>query len=176
MPSSKRKEWLQIGSGRGYFHHTHYPLQCLIFITPLLLIYQIGSVFYGQQDHSAGPIHVIAFTLMLKFFDIFGAVGNYLPLLTVVAILLAWHLARKDKWEFDPWLYLGMAAESIGWAIPIYVISLAVIRHAAVGALAAPALVGTAAPGALPGKRRRFFPSARASTRNCFSGSWGSRF
>ena len=146
MPPSKRKEWLQIGSGQGYFHRVHHPLQCLIFIAPLLLIYQVGSVFYARPAGAAGPIHVIAFTLMLDFFRIFGAVGNYLPLLTVIAILLAWHVARHDKWDFDPWLYFGMAMESIGWAIPIYVLSLAVVRHSA----AAWNFPAAATPHALP--------------------------
>jgi membrane protease YdiL (CAAX protease family) len=52
-----------------------------------------------------------------------------LPLAAVVAILLFWHLARKDPWDFDPKLYLGMAGESVVWGIPFFVIGLAVARH-----------------------------------------------
>ena len=39
----KRKDWLVFGSGKSYLDRVHHPLQCLIFITPLLLFYQIGS-------------------------------------------------------------------------------------------------------------------------------------
>jgi len=108
----------------------------------------IGLFRHWTPDQAA-PTHVIAFVLMLKFFSLFGAVGNYLPLLTVVAILVAWHLARRDKWIFDPKLYLGMAAESILWAIPVFVIGLAMLRHSVGGS--PPPSAGTPAElGALP--------------------------
>ncbi len=126
-----RKDWLEFGSGKSYIDRVHQPLQCLIFITPLLLFYQIGSSLQSLPTDQGVPLHVVAFMLMLKFFAIFGAAGNYLPLLAVIAILLFWHLARKDKWDFDPKLYLGMAGESILWAIPIFVIGLAVFKHTA---------------------------------------------
>ena len=66
---------------------------------------------------------------MLQFFGLFGVVGSYFPLLAVVAILLSWHLARKDRWSFDPQLYLGMAAESVVWGVPILIIGMAVMRY-----------------------------------------------
>lgn len=132
----KGKDWLQLGSGTGYVDRTRQPLQCLIFISPLLVYYQIGSVLNPWAVGDAAPTHVVAFVLMLKFFAIFGAAGNFMPLAAVVAILLAWHLARKDKWDFDPKLYAGMLAESIIWAIPVFVISLALIRESPAAAAA----------------------------------------
>lgn len=125
----KRTEWLKIGSGNSYAHRVHRPLQCLIFITPLLLFYQIASTLHPWSPDQQYSSHVVAFVLMLKFFAIFGAAGNVLPLLAVVAILISWHLARKDPWDVSPKLYLGMFGESIVWAIPIFVIGLAVTSH-----------------------------------------------
>jgi len=148
----KRTDWLQIGSGKSYYHRVHQPLQCLIFIAPLLLFYQIASAIHPSTPEPGSSLQqapqVVAFVLMLNFFRLFGVAGNYFPLLAVVAILLFWHFARKDKWAFDPKLYLGMAAESILWAIPIFVIGLAVMRHAA-GPPAPPPPAGSAvtAPG-----------------------------
>jgi membrane protease YdiL (CAAX protease family) len=124
-----RKDWLVFGAGKSYLDRVHHPLQCLIFITPLLLFYQIGSALDRWPPDQATPTHVVAFKLMLDFFKVFGAAGNFLPLLAVVAILLAWHLARKDPWDFDPRLYAGMAGESIVWAIPIYVAGLVMVTY-----------------------------------------------
>jgi hypothetical protein len=132
-------DWLRIGSGKTYFHLVHRPLQCLIFIAPLLVFYQIASFVVPVHTGGAGW-NVVAFVLMLKFFAFFGAFGNVLPLLAVVAILLFWHLARKDPWELDPPLYGGMAAESIIWGIPFVILGLAMQRHMpgpAAGVLAA---------------------------------------
>ncbi|MGN6367887.1 MAG: CPBP family intramembrane glutamic endopeptidase [Phycisphaerae bacterium] len=136
----KRTDWLQLGSGKSYVHRVHQPLQCLIFILPLLLIYQIASTlhpWYPQTTPAGVPNYgpqVVAFVLMLKFFALFGGVGNILPPLAVVAILFFWHLARKDPWIFEPKLYAGMFGESILWAIPIFVIGLAVLRHTSAAA------------------------------------------
>src|ERR1019366_2938211 len=105
----KRTEWLKIGSGKTYAHRVHYPLQCLIFIFPLLLFYQIATAIHPWSPEEGYSPYVIAFVLMLKFFGFFGAVGNVLPLMAVVTILLCWHLARKDPWDFDIRLYGGMA-------------------------------------------------------------------
>lgn len=124
----KRTDWLQIGSGKSYFHRVHRPLQCLVFIVPLLLYYQIGSVIFQPQLAGGireGPEHLVAFSLMLNFFAFFGAVGNVLPLLAVIAILLFWHVARHDPWDFEPGLYAGMAAESLAWGLPLLVLALA---------------------------------------------------
>jgi membrane protease YdiL (CAAX protease family) len=145
----KRTEWILYGSGKSYLDRVHQPLQCLIFITPFLLFYQIASAIHPLQGHPLGQApQVEAFVLMLQFFGLFGVAGSYFPLLAVVAILLFWHLARKDRWNFDPKLYLGMAGESIVWAIPMFVIGLAVMRHTAPQALAwIPALAGHAAAG-----------------------------
>lgn len=137
MAGKSAKDWIPIGDGPSYVHRVHRPLQCLIFIIPFLLIYQIGSAARQQVMASLGTpgalqprVDVVAFILMQKFFSLFGAAGNYLPLLSVVAILLGMHIARrKDKWEIDPPLYSGMLAESILWAIPVFVIGLAVFRR-----------------------------------------------
>jgi hypothetical protein len=150
-PPRKRKDWLQLGSGKSYAHRVHQPLQCLIFIAPLILIYQISSVLHPWTPNQGSSPHVIAFVIMLKFFAVFGAAGNILPLLAVVAILMFWHLARKDPWTFDPKLYAGMLGESILWAIPIFVIGIAISRH--VGgptAFATIRLAGEGSAGQLP--------------------------
>jgi Type II CAAX prenyl endopeptidase Rce1-like len=133
MPPSSRKrtDWLQIGSGKSYWNRTHRPLQCLVFITPLLLYYQIGqAVTHTQAGHGGESVpNLVAFVLMLNFFQFFGAVGTVLPLMAVIAILLAWHLARRDPWDFEPELYGGMAGESVVWGVPFVVIGMAVWRH-----------------------------------------------
>ena len=52
--AAKRTDWIQMGSGKGYAHRVHQPLQCLVFITPLLLFYQIASVIRILTDLGLG--------------------------------------------------------------------------------------------------------------------------
>jgi hypothetical protein len=136
----QRMEWMQFGSGKTYFHLVHRPLQCLIFIAPLLIFYQVASIMLPLRTPGGAGVAagggLIAFQLMLDFFAFFGAFGNVLPLLAVVAILLFWHLARKDPWSFDPPVYAGMAAESLIWGVPFFIIGLAILQHLPAPALA----------------------------------------
>ncbi|MCL5945258.1 MAG: CPBP family intramembrane metalloprotease [Planctomycetes bacterium] len=131
----KEPQWLRFGTGEGYFDRSHRPLQCLIFMAPLLIIYQIGAVLHPWSPVH-GPTHnIIAFELMLNFFSLFGAVGSYLPPMAVVAIMLGWHLARKDPLKFEPGLYVAMGAESFLWAVALVILFLAVDHGLAMQAL-----------------------------------------
>jgi Type II CAAX prenyl endopeptidase Rce1-like len=127
---NEQPRWLNFGSENTYFDRTHRPLQCLIFIAPLLIIYQIGTMLHPWNPGTDHQPNVIAFILILRFFEMFGAVGLYLPLLTVVAILLGWHLSRRDPWRIEPGLYFGMAGESFLWAIPMLLMAVLVARGA----------------------------------------------
>ena len=128
--------WFPFGKGDSYLDRTCWPLNCLIFIIPFLLFYQIGSVIQPLAEEQRTPIHVMAFVLMLRFFSVFGAVGSYLPVLTVLLLLLGWHFAEQKRnklyrWRWEPKIYLAMAGESILWAIPAFVIGLAALRQMA---------------------------------------------
>ncbi len=110
---------ISIGHGKNYLDRTHRPLQCLIFLLPLLALYQIGISLHPWIPPNHNEPIVIAFQLMLRFFAAVGAAGNYLPALALVIALLVWHFFRKDPWDFEPLLYLGMLGESLLWSLPI---------------------------------------------------------
>ncbi len=120
-----------IGRGKTYLDRTHWPLQCLIFLIPLLILYQVGITLHPWVPrHSSEPV-VIAFQLMLRLFAAIGAAGNYLPGLALVAVLLVWHMTRKDPWEIDPLLYCGMFGESVLWSLPIVFLAMLAAHGAA---------------------------------------------
>jgi hypothetical protein len=129
---NKDQDWLQLGSGKKYLERVKRPIHSLIFISPFLIIYQVGTAMHPWATGQEAPAHVLAFTQMLTFFSVFGAVGNYMPLSLVVAGLLAWHLRRGDKTEVRGWFYVGMLAESILWAVPMIMLGLVVLRSPAV--------------------------------------------
>jgi membrane protease YdiL (CAAX protease family) len=65
---------------------------------------------------------------MLRFFYLFGVTGRFLPMLSVVAILLCWHIARKDRWQVKPATVVLMYAESVLLCVPLLVFRGATIR------------------------------------------------
>ncbi|MCK6455432.1 MAG: CPBP family glutamic-type intramembrane protease [Phycisphaerae bacterium] len=106
-------------SAGGYYDLTHRPLQCLVFLLPLVAAYEVGMALVHQW--SSGPQrHDLAAQLLLQWlFSLFGASGYYLPGLALVAVLLAWHVASRQPWSIDGVALGGMLAESVLFAIPL---------------------------------------------------------
>ncbi len=97
----------------GYLQKSQAPLTCLVFLLPMLILYEVGTRYFVTQP-------VLAFDNILQFFQWFGAGGRYLPAMAVPAILLAWHIARKDEWELDFGTAACMVLESIVWCLPLF--------------------------------------------------------
>jgi hypothetical protein len=95
-----------------YFRESARPLVSLVFVLPLLLIYEVGVVALGSAAVRNG-----ADALMRQVLDLLG-LGQYflLPTLTC-AILLGWHHVRRERWRFSPGILPAMFAEAIAWAV-----------------------------------------------------------
>jgi hypothetical protein len=126
MPAARAQR--DLPDGGGYLEHSSSPLVSLVFVLPLILFYELGTrgawgAGAGNGPGVAPPQHVIAFTLLQQFFGLFGATGRSLPALAVVGILLAWHIARQDRWRVR-WPTLGgMAIESALLSLPLLALS-----------------------------------------------------
>jgi hypothetical protein len=103
----------------GYFDQSSWPLTSLIFLAPLIVVYEVGTCWYASDPVSHVEQRIIAFNLMQNFFALFGASGQYMPAAAVVAILLACHILRNDAWTARSGVLLGMSFESIMYAIPL---------------------------------------------------------
>src|SRR3954453_17687090 len=77
----------------GYLKRSVLPLHSLVFLLPLLALYEVGARLGSSEPK--------AFRLLELFFQIFGARGEWLPAMTVVGILLSWHIARRDSWKIS---------------------------------------------------------------------------
>jgi hypothetical protein len=111
-----RSDWPWLAS---YLERSRGPLASLLFVLPLLILHEIGVHQYAMVIGSGTEYRVAAFGLLMRFFHTFGASGRYLPALTVVAVLLATHVAQRDRWVFDLRLPGLIAAESLAWAAPL---------------------------------------------------------
>ena len=121
----------------SYFDDAHRPLHCLVFLLPMVIFYELGSILVAPNLPEAIESRVIAFQLLRQFFALFGATSFYLPGLAVVVILLAWHVAANQPWKLNRWTLLGMTIESMLLAIPLVVFSQVVGQYAAGQVLAA---------------------------------------
>lgn len=117
----------------SYWERTRQPLQGLLFLLPLLLAYELGTLWY--TSHSGVVLPELRAQKMLQlFFSFFGVGGYFLPGLIVVAVLLAWHVVRRDPWRFAPRLYAVMWVEALLLAMPPIVFAAVLFREPAVAA------------------------------------------
>lgn len=118
----------------AYFQATERPFSSLVFLLPLVVLYEVGTRLFAYDPLLDAEQRIIAFNLIQRFLYFFGASGRFLPALTVVAILLAWHIANRDPWSVRPVHLLGMAAESVVLSIPLFLLAIACSQYLPLGA------------------------------------------
>jgi membrane protease YdiL (CAAX protease family) len=138
-PSSSAARRDERGVGRAlapgdYWRESELPLASLLFLLPLIVIYEVGTRFFTSGALAGREEQVIAFTLLSRFFSLFGAHGRHLPALAVIVILLVWHVARRDRWHVSGQTLFGMALESATWAMPLLIFGFVFSRYFTLGA------------------------------------------
>ena len=103
----------------GYFQKSQAPLHSLLMLLPLVILYEAGTTYFATDARHHTEQRILAFQIMQQFFIWFGAKGRYLPACAVCAILLSWHMARRDSWQIDWMTEIGMVFESLFWSLPL---------------------------------------------------------
>jgi hypothetical protein len=120
-----------------YWGATHAPLNCLVFILPFLVLYEIGVAGWGTD--------LLARTRLQSFLQQFGASAAHLSAVLVVAVLLAWQAVGRRRWKVDIMAVVVMYAESLVLALPL--LGLGLIWGRMAGAAAVPTALAPSAPG-----------------------------
>jgi len=89
------------------------PWPSLLFLSPFLVFYTAGLIWV-RPDLAAGVDLLLRRVLFLA-----GPAGVLAPAGLVVAVLLAWHLARRDSWRFPAALVPAMVVETALLAVPL---------------------------------------------------------
>lgn len=113
----------------GYWRRSQRPLQALVFLLPLIVLYELAVPRLGGDQPISSDI--LARRLLQWFFEVMGVTGFYLPGLIVVAVLLCWHIAQKDPWKLEGKTYAVMWCESIVLSIPLFVMQMVLFRAGA---------------------------------------------
>ena len=106
-----------------YFTLSEAPLTAFLYLAPMLVLYEVGTYFYASDWARHTETRVLAFNYVAQFMQWFGASGKYLPAFAVAAVLLAWHICRRDPWRLEGPTACWMAVECTLLAIPLLAIS-----------------------------------------------------
>jgi hypothetical protein len=122
----------------GYWAESQRPMAGLVFIAPLLVVYELGVVVLGPESVRNG-----ADVWLRELLECVGF-GQYflLPVVTV-GILLCWHYTTREPWRFSSGIFWGMIVECVFLAFCLRLILQ--LQGALFGALA-----GSVAPATEP--------------------------
>ncbi len=110
----------QTGSTREtYFRQSRRPLAALVFVLPLVLLYEAGTWWFHLDPARHTETRIVAFTWIRQGFAHFGANGPLLAPAAVIALLLGWHLFARHPWRLRVTVPPAMAGESALLAIPL---------------------------------------------------------
>lgn len=117
---------------RTYTERSKSPLIILVFLAPMILLYEIGSVLYLSPAHLDGDQTAVkdikAHKLLSDLFDLLGTGGIVLPAFLLVAILVIQHVLRRERVRISPQTLLLMWLEAIIWTIPLIVLGQLLFR------------------------------------------------
>ena len=101
----------------GYLAESRRPLASLVFIVPLLVVYEAGVCLLGPRAVRNG-----ADVWLRQFLEWIG-LGQYflLPLLTI-CILLGWHYTTRQPWKVSRGVLSSMVVESLILAVGLRLI------------------------------------------------------
>jgi membrane protease YdiL (CAAX protease family) len=121
--ASARAVKLPKSEARSYWTLSMRPLHVLVFLAPLLVAFEVGSILYlMSSDHTVAKT-IQAYKLLGDFFELFGAAGRVIPAVTLVTVLIVWHVMRRDPWTIYAGVVGGMVLESVLWTLPLLVMA-----------------------------------------------------
>ncbi len=123
LPELPPSERVTVPGRASYFHDSRQPLTVLVFLLPVVLIYELGAWLFLASDDSATAWAVSAQRVLASVFEVFGVAGLHLPAVLVVVVLLVWHALSRQAWRVKPGVLLGMGVESVALAIPLIVLA-----------------------------------------------------
>lgn len=97
------------------------PLNSLVFVVPLLLIYHVGAALL-EKLYAVRPSLLVP-RYMEWFLINFGGPRQVLLPLLIVSVLLFQHVIRKDPWKIHGWVLAGTVVESVALTLPLVIVA-----------------------------------------------------
>jgi len=101
----------------SYWSQTRRPLPCLIFVLPILVVYEAGVLWLA--GHGTEELRTGADAWMRHALGTVGLTDQWLLPLFLILALLAWQALDAREWRFAPSCLAGMGIESLVLAVAL---------------------------------------------------------
>jgi hypothetical protein len=112
----------------SYLERTSRPIYALLFLLPLIIFYEVGTILINTNVLNQTQDRVVAFIWLQSFLNEYLGLSSKLtwvtPPLAVVIVLLSLQLASRKRWYFGLGDVGPMVIECILLAVPLIVLSL----------------------------------------------------
>ncbi len=122
-----------------YWRDTRRPIANLIFLLPIIAVYEAGSLWL--RDSIEFEQRLVAQRLLLEALDWFGGGGFWAPGVALVMILLAWQVLSRESWRIDAKTPALMLVESLALTLPLFVLNGLLLQAGAESADLRPTLI-----------------------------------
>ncbi|QDU81050.1 CAAX amino terminal protease self- immunity [Polystyrenella longa] len=113
----KKKETIPL----TYWEESRQPWACLLFLTPLIGLYEFG-VWYLADQRTPDALRNGADAWMRSWLGTAGLNGTVWAPMAVLLVLFLWHLLSWGKWKVSGETLVGMLAESLIFALGLIVV------------------------------------------------------
>ncbi len=105
-------------SRAGYFDLSRGAWHSLLFVLPLVVLFELGSMVYLTEST------VSAFRLIGRFYSALGAYSIHLPAIALLTVLLIQHVLAHASWRVRWMVPPAMVIECAIWTAPLLVLAL----------------------------------------------------
>lgn len=106
---------------RGYFWLSSRPLHILLFLVPVIVAAELGTLGLGGESIAN---QLAAHRMLVRFFEIFGVLGLHLPAIAIVITLVIQHVISDDRTRVEPIVPAAMVVESAFLTGPLLILVL----------------------------------------------------
>jgi len=109
----------------SYLESTRRPLYALLFLLPLVGLYELGTFLLSPTELSLAP-RIIAFSWLEGLMEVIGVKQSMawaFPGLLVLVILFCWHLSSRYPWPVRPGWLGWMGVECGVLTVPLFVMA-----------------------------------------------------
>ena len=111
----------EISTPDSYWTQTRRPLPCLVFLIPLLTLYEVG-VLWSSQHGDIENVQNGADSWMRWAIEQVGFSPAYVLPFIILLVFTCWQIHTREPWRMDGEVLLGMMGESLVLAIALMVI------------------------------------------------------